>query len=1115
MVYSRFNKRTQRVRNLLYILFVLLFFLQQAAPAQIKNKGELSVINFYRKDYKASKQNWAVIQDKLGVMYFGNTRGVLTFDGYNWKLIPVKNNSVVRSLAKDKNGRIYVGARKEFGYLQADSLGNMHYNSLTGKIYDKQLSFKDIGRVFVLKNNVYFISKGVIFKYWVQKDSLELIKNKNILQVFIAGNRIFVNEKNKGLSEYKDGQFNLVPQGDVLKNQSIRAIIPYKDVFLISTLEKGFFEFNEKGIYKKATPVDDFLDGKKVMSCVRLKEGYFALGTFSSGLLIIDDNFKPLQFVNTRNGLQNNGISSIYQDSSNNLWLSLFNGISEVLTSLPISVYNTNYGITGTVYSAKIFNEKLYLSTSKGAFVRPISQYENPLGKQTFTIIGNPAQVFSIDTAFTKILIAHNLGIRILDQGKIKDLNIDKIPVYTFLRLHKHPDKIIAGTRKGLMLLEFKKKKTSKWKKKSPEIKGEFVFLRYLKGLNERCRHIIIDKDNNIWLENTEKGIAKITINEDLDSVSVLWYGAGKGISDIKHNHVFLIDEKIIASTSDGLFIYNSKKDRFEKDNQFSDLFDANVKIEELVQDQNGNIWYKQRRKLKISDIEEVYEMGVLKKQADSSYYRITAPFYKLRNNVYSISPVNNYEVIIGNEIGFTHYDNRIKKDHYKTYYTILNEVKFVVNDSVIFAGTYMDSLGYMSFKQSDYLVKEIPYHLNDIRFSFTALFYEDFENTQFKYYLKGYDKDWSDWQSVNYKEYSNLQEGDYVFMVKARNIYGAESVTATYKFTILPPWYRTFWAFILYVVLAVFVIWGIVRLSLLRLRKQKEYLELLVQKRTAEINRAKEEIEEANKMLQQSNEEIKEKNKNITASITYAKRIQEAMLPLKEKIGKSLKRYFILFKPRDIVSGDFYWFAEKKGKIIITAVDCTGHGVPGAFMSMIGSEILTTIVNQGITKPSEILNLKNKYVHKALKQDQTDNQDGMDMALCTIDKEKKIVEYAGARNPLVYIKNGELFQIRADKQGIGGKSTDLDKPFTNHEISYADTDTYFYIFSDGFQDQFGGPKNRKFMIKRMKELFLEHHKKPMHEQEKIYNYTIESWMKDVEQTDDILVIGFALGPND
>ncbi len=324
----------------------------------------------------------------------------------------------------------------------------------------------------------------------------------------------------------------------------------------------------------------------------------------------------------------------------------------------------------------------------------------------------------------------------------------------------------------------------------------------------------------------------------------------------------------------------------------------------------------------------------------------------------------------------------------------------------------------------------------------------------------------------------------------------------------------------LLYLFSAIFLVFSIVRLSVRRLRLQKEYLEQQVKERTkkiqlqnTELNQQKEEIEAQNDMLFESNEQIQAKNKSITASINYAKRIQEAMLPIKDKITEAIPFNFILFKPRDIVSGDFYWFAEKKGKTIIAAVDCTGHGVPGAFMSMIGSEILTTILTKDITKPSKILDLKNSYVQKALKQEQTDNQDGMDMTLCTINKDKKIVEFAGAKNPLLYIQNGELFQIKGDSQSIGGRKTSRDKPFENHEISYAEHTTYFYTFSDGYQDQFGGPRNRKYMIKRMKKLILDNYQKPFKEQEQILNSSIEEWMKDVEQTDDILVIGFKLEP--
>jgi serine phosphatase RsbU (regulator of sigma subunit) len=231
-------------------------------------------------------------------------------------------------------------------------------------------------------------------------------------------------------------------------------------------------------------------------------------------------------------------------------------------------------------------------------------------------------------------------------------------------------------------------------------------------------------------------------------------------------------------------------------------------------------------------------------------------------------------------------------------------------------------------------------------------------------------------------------------------------------------------------------------------------------------------------------------------------------MLPLEETIRKSLSDYFIVFRPRDIVSGDFYWFAQKSGKIVFTAVDCTGHGVPGAFMSMIGSEVLTTLTNKNILESNAILDKMNEYVVRAIKQDATENQDGMDIALCVIDKEKKTLEYSGAKNPLVYIQNNELFQIKADKQSVGGYQSG--KTFTKNVVNYQ-SPTWFYIFTDGIQDQFGGQFERKFMIKRLKELLFENHQKTPAEQKAILDKAIVDWMKNHEQTDDILLIGFML----
>ncbi len=263
------------------------------------------------------------------------------------------------------------------------------------------------------------------------------------------------------------------------------------------------------------------------------------------------------------------------------------------------------------------------------------------------------------------------------------------------------------------------------------------------------------------------------------------------------------------------------------------------------------------------------------------------------------------------------------------------------------------------------------------------------------------------------------------------------------------------------------------------------------------------------NVQLEKQNAIIEEKNKDITDSINYARRIQEAILPTKELKYRIFPNAFVLFQPRDIVSGDFYWFTEKNGKRLIAAVDCTGHGVPGAFMSMIGNAFLNEIVNEkGITQPSEILNQLRQNVVNALKQSdaESENKDGMDIALCSFDENFSRVEFAGAFNPMWMIRNGELKIFQADKEPVGFQSA-TSTPFTNHSIELQKGDT-IYIFSDGFADQFGGPKGKKFKYSLFQKTLLDIQHKPMAEQEKFLINTFSDWKGDLEQVDDVIVIG-------
>ncbi len=295
-------------------------------------------------------------------------------------------------------------------------------------------------------------------------------------------------------------------------------------------------------------------------------------------------------------------------------------------------------------------------------------------------------------------------------------------------------------------------------------------------------------------------------------------------------------------------------------------------------------------------------------------------------------------------------------------------------------------------------------------------------------------------------------------------------------------------------------------------------------------------EIAEKSDELSAALTKIQKQNKQITKSINYAQSIQKAMLPEEGEINKYLPDSFIFFKPRDIVSGDFYWFrkAQKKFDIqkifniarkeefsplakddyfLISAVDCTGHGVPGAFMSMIGYNILDDITDKGVSRPDLILEQLHKGVQVALKQEVTDNKDGMDLAMCQIDIANKKLRYSGAKNPLVYIQDNEIAQLQADKIPIGGTLVN-DPKFTLQELDI-DKPTYCYIFSDGFVDQFGGPKGRKYMAKKFRRLLQEIHTRPMEEQREILELTIETWMGDkYPQIDDMLVMGFLVTPD-
>ena len=428
-----------------------------------------------------------------------------------------------------------------------------------------------------------------------------------------------------------------------------------------------------------------------------------------------------------------------------------------------------------------------------------------------------------------------------------------------------------------------------------------------------------------------------------------------------------------------------------------------------------------------------------------------------------------------------------------------------------------------------------LPYEHNNITFDFLAVETGRPYLVNYQYILEGYDKNWSAATHKTTAAFGNMREGTYTFRLKAQSPEGVWSQPVSYTFKVLPPWYRTWWMYVIYTVTLVAGITFFIRWRERRLKHENLILEEKVQLRTLQL-------EEKNKIVEEQRKEVVKKNIKITDSINYAKRIQQAILPAEDYVKQLFPESFVLFKPKDIVSGDFYWVSEvvrssepENGRdkasaespfpapesqhkvsspelIILAVADCTGHGVPGAFMSMIGNTLLNEIVNvKNEYSPERILDLMNKGIVNLLHQNDASSQDdGMDISVLCINKAKGEIEFAGANHSACLFENGKLIRLKGDVYSIGGMLGSTAVRFSKQKYK-AEKGTTVYLYTDGFIDQFGGEKNAKFLSSRFELQLQDIQPLKMEHQKETLSDVFEKWKAHRNQTDDVLVAGIRL----
>ncbi|HON18171.1 MAG TPA: SpoIIE family protein phosphatase [Salinivirgaceae bacterium] len=1096
------------------------------AQGQVNCHGIPDIKNYTIDIYQGEEQNWSIVKDKRGIYYVGKTsEGVMEYDGTNWNKIPLPQKVLVRSLTVGNDGIVYVGAVGEIGRLLPNHYGKLEYQSLIPFFRDTLLR-KDFSgevyKVYAFNNKVYFATREIIAIF--DGDSISAINmGKSLVTgnflTFLVDTTFYIGSYIHGLHYLTKDSIQKVPNSKILAQKNIFSMLPYgKDTILIATSNSEFFLFNLQKNQFTPFPLKgktaQFLktNGGYLYTGTALANGNFGFGYVLGGkcsFIEVDRKGNIKTILNTNYGLNDESVTFAWQESNSDnekplLWLTLNNGISSIDLHSPLKKFDEKNGFVGIILDIIKHKDRLYLATMSGLYVSTIDES----GSMSFKPVANIKSTtwsllnFSPDNGKDEILLAGtgsldgvfqingDYATRIFPNP---DKHQPSLVTRKLLQSKKYPNRVYIVLEGGITWIEWKNGRwiTSDRAYRSDQIKGDF-------------RSIAEDSKGRLWLGWFLKGAYRFDSFNVSDSL--IFYDKTHGMPEYFGQTIENIDGKVYFGSDNGFYEFNETTDQIVPTNDFGNVFQNRI-IYKIIRTPSGFAFAETSENRKM--------IGLLTKNTNEDWTIYDLPFRTIPAVTSDALYYSDQILYIGTSTNLFIYQmndtlryNRLS--HQNNSFNVSFR-KIVAGDSLLNGGTFFinkDNRISILSQQPESHVPQIKYSQNNLIFEYSALYFLNPEKTQYSYKLKGYREQWSDWNNETKREFTNLSEGTYIFQVKARNVYGLESNIASYSFEILPPWYRTIFAYIGYIILALGIMALTIKLYTRRLIAEKERLERIVAERTAEVVAQKEEI-------QAQSEKIFHQNEQIKSSITYASKIQGAVLPPDETISQIFPDHFILYLPRDIVSGDFYWVAEIEGIKYCAVADCTGHGVPGGFMSMMGISFLNQIVGQkkNLTAAEILFQLRRNIISSLHQTGKVgENKDGMDIAFYIIDPSTHKCQFAGANNPLVLIRNNEAIVYKADKMPIGiyikGEET-----FTNYEFELEDGDV-LYTFSDGYIDQFGGPDGRKFMSKNFRELLLEIHQNPMEKQKEILHQTLLNWHGKNERVDDVVVMGFRYHKN-
>lgn len=839
---------------------VLLFLLPLIGGAQ---PGNLFIQSFTPADYRnlpnnvTSPQNWDIIQDQRGIIYIANTSVVMEYDGVKFSNVDSTENSLgIHSLAKDDKGRIYFGGSYVsdrnylMGFIAPDATGKMTFQNLDHLLPQDQLPSK-IQQTFYTGEGIAFVSPDAVYVWNGKKFTIHKIAQK-IFRSFCINKRLCLITGDGLLQLFQNGNLTLLLEpSDKWNGNSITCIIPMDTSphhidWWICTDRSGIYRLKERQFIPVHSDADDVLHSGSILSGIRINDNNFAIGTRTKGIILLDSLAKVVRRINdSREGIDNQ-VNGLYYDDQGGLWAALSRGIARIEYPSPITSFDFSNGLRGIVYATLKDGNDLWVGTNYGLF------HADANSAETFIAVPEFSEAWCIRKIDGKLWVADKHGLYVSDGSKFRRLlsiSCNEIQPST-----RFPGKVFVGALNGIIVMD--------------KFNGEWKQTGMLEIPKESVTNLAEDDSGNLWATYW-MGITRFTFHNGFSfTPDVYTFGAKDGLraDSMQTIEVYHVQSRILFGSFRGLYYFDEKQKRIKSFRDFGEQFgNRSREAFELTEDSKGNIWLGSET-----------VNGKLIKQ-DGHYVWDTTELMRMpRLSTWSIFVDDKDVVWIGTEDGLFRYDPSITRTYLSGVTARIRKV--ATKDSTIFYGSYFDSTFNTAFTQPAALRLSLPYRKNDMSFDCAAPMFDSRGRIEYSYRLEGLHTDWSPWSYDPHKEFTNLREGDYIFHVKARDVYGHQSREAAYAFSIAPPWHRTWWAFLIYLVLLIIGIRAIIELNQRRLIDDKKRLAKKVLERTEVITNQK-------KIIEEQMQKVEKKSAELEDALETLKKTQSQLL-LSEKLA-------------------------------------------------------------------------------------------------------------------------------------------------------------------------------------------------------------------------------------